>query len=479
MTLIDKILRERELQSERIVAIVRFGFISFISGMDVLSFFGFIAFTEIKPTLRTVILDGVFLFLSALLLAVGVRKIYHGVIKYLSVAMDFLLIAMMLVYDPTVSGNPQDIPLFAFLASIYLFFLNLLRFSKNLTVFTGALSLAFYNAICIYHGVLFYTNYQAYLVSIAITLIIGYFLTSSNRKMMTEANAKLLMERYLPPQLVGELYKGDANIEPGGIKQQVTVLFSDIRSFTTLSERLSPDDVVRLLNDYLSTMTDVIYANNGTIDKFIGDAVMTLFGAPIRKEDDAERAVRTAVAMMSALKLVNERHSETEFPIEIGVGIHTGVVIAGNIGSDKRLDYTVIGDDVNVASRIEGLTKHYRCPILISGATYDELGRLDAIDKYVIREVDTIIVKGKSKSIKIYEILSGDENKIALINLKETFEAGLALYKRGRFNEALRTFSACGDDPLARIYIKRCRYFMQNPPAIDKNWTVVTVMDKK
>lgn len=153
-------------------------------------------------------------------------------------------------------------------------------------------------------------------------------------------------------------------------------------------------------------MTDVIFRFNGTIDKFIGDAIMTIFGAPFKQDDDALRAVKSAVAMIHELEKLNQKMIHPQDKLHMGIGIHTGEAIVGNIGSDRRLDYTVIGDNVNLASRIEGLTKHYQCAILISEATFQQIkGKYSMEDGFEIREIDKVIVKGKSKPITVYEVI--------------------------------------------------------------------------
>ena len=233
---------------------------------------------------------------------------------------------------------------------------------------------------------------------------------------------------------------------------------------------MSPNAVVTLLNGYLSTMTDIIFHNKGTIDKFIGDAIMTIFGAPIESGDDAQRAVKTAISMISALKDFNNLHKELRSPLEVGIGIHTGEVIAGNIGSDKRLDYTVIGDNVNLSSRIESLTKFYKCPILITQSTYEELKKENSVDTTITREVDTVIVKGKSKSIRIYEVMCFDneEERELKTRLKNDFEKGLTLYKQFQFEQAMIQFTAIKNDSLSALYVKRSADYIGNPP--EKNW---------
>ncbi len=165
---------------------------------------------------------------------------------------------------------------------------------------------------------------------------------------------------------------------------------------------MGPRDLVYFLNGYLSAMTEVIFENRGTIDKFIGDAIMTVFGAPVQSGDDAFRAIKCALEMRDRLEEWNRIHNSGRLPLGIGIGIHTGEVVAGNIGSDRRLDYTVIGDGVNLASRIEGLTRFYGVSILISDETLQEPGVREA---FITRYIDRVVVKGRTQQIDIYEVL--------------------------------------------------------------------------
>lgn len=404
-SVIDAILRDRAFKNERTVAIARFVMFSISMLLDILAYFGIIQYTEIRPTLTTVIMDGFVLLPAAILLILLLNNIYHEFIKFFAITFDYSLIAMMLIFDPTIPKGGQLIYWVILVASIFPFLLNLLRYSKAGAIYSSILTITLFLGVTAYYNRGDAENIVPMVFSLFMMIFVGYSITSSSRKMMEEVNTKKMMERFLPPQLIGELYKKNANIEPGGESRKVTVLFSDIRSFTSISESMAAKEVVKVLNDYLSAMTDIIFTNRGTIDKFIGDAIMTVFGAPIESDDDAIRAVKTAISMNKALKEFNAIHKELKSPLEIGIGIHTGEVIAGNIGSEKRLDYTVIGDNVNLSSRIESLTKFYKCSILISQSTYDELQKEISDGMIVVREIDTVIVKGKSSSIKIYEVM--------------------------------------------------------------------------
>ncbi len=470
ISLIDNILRDRAFKNERAVAFIRFGFFSLSLILDTLAYIGVIQYTAIRPQLMTIVMDVIVVFTAAIILVLLLNNIYHDFLKFFAITFDYSLIAMMLIYDPTIPKGGQLIYWVILVASIFSFLLNLLRYSKPGAIYSSILTIALFLGVTNYYNNGDAENIFPMLFNLLMMLLIGYSITSSSRKMMEEANTKKMMERYLPPQLVNELYKKNANIEPGGESRKVTILFSDIRSFTTISESMSPNAVVTLLNGYLSTMTDIIFHNKGTIDKFIGDAIMTIFGAPIESGDDAQRAVKTAISMISALKDFNNLHKELHSPLEVGIGIHTGEVIAGNIGSDKRLDYTVIGDNVNLSSRIESLTKFYKCPILITQSTYEELKKENSVDTTITREVDTVIVKGKSKSIRIYEVMCFDneEERELKTRLKNDFEKGLTLYKQFQFEQAMIQFTAIKNDSLSALYVKRSADYIGNPP--EKNW---------
>ncbi len=226
-------------------------------------------------------------------------------------------------------------------------------------------------------------------------------------------------------------------------------------------------------------MTDIIFHNKGTIDKFIGDAIMTVFGAPIQNNDDAYRAVKSAIEMNQSLIHFNNSHPQLKKGLEIGIGIHTGEVITGNIGSDKRLDYTVIGDNVNLSSRIQDLTKFYKCPILISESTVKELP-LEIVDKeFIIREVDKVIVKGKTEFVKIFEVFffKTEKEKIEKLNIKDYFQKGYLDYYSGNFQSAIQKFTSIQNDPLSLIYKNRCEKLLLNPPS--EEWDGIFRMETK
>jgi adenylate cyclase len=265
----------------------------------------------------------------------------------------------------------------------------------------------------------------------------------------------------------------------GGTAQEVTVLFSDIRSFTTLSEQLGARETVSMLNEYFSEMIDVIFEHGGILDKYIGDAIMALFGTPFKTDRDVDNAVTVANQMILSLgKLNRARQKQGKIPIRIGVGISTGEVVTGNIGSPKRMDYTVIGDSVNIASRLEGANKFYGTQVLLSEFTASRLrqpGRL--------REIDLIRVKGKNKPVAIYESLDchNPESFPCMENVLLLFEKGLDQYRKRNWSGAMGSFSRIleqhSDDTPSALYLDRCRHYLENPP--DDSWDGVWTMKEK
>jgi adenylate cyclase len=285
------------------------------------------------------------------------------------------------------------------------------------------------------------------------------------------------MARYVPKEVADRLLEGEGDAL-GGTLMEASVLFSDIRSFTTISEKLGARETVTMLNDYFSIMVDKIGNNQGILDKFIGDAIMAVFGAPFAGPRDADNAVVSAIQMMKSLHPFNqERLASGKEPVHIGIGVNTGEVVSGNIGSSKRMDYTVIGDGVNLAARLEGATKPYGTAILVSEFT---IGALQ--DEYRVREVDRIRVKGKTRPVAVFEIMDHLEGLVdGLSEVRERYLQGLDCYKLRDWSAALGHFEDAAEvhesEALSRLYIERCHHFMANPPASD--WDGVWTMTSK
>lgn len=291
-----------------------------------------------------------------------------------------------------------------------------------------------------------------------------------------EARLKATMRRHMSKEVADQLLaSGDDALE--GTMQTVSILFSDIRNFTGLSEALGARETVALLNEYFADMVEVVSRYGGILDKYIGDAIMALFGAPFKKIDDADHALSVANEMLMALGSLNRRRSARgEAPIDIGVGIATGEVIAGNIGSPTRVDYTVIGDSVNLASRLEGANKFYRTRILLDATTRALLKQPG-----ILREIDLLQVKGKDHPVAVYESLGYLADAPGLDRLVACFERGLSAYRARDWQRAIGCFGEAlavrpGDEP-SRIYIDRCEAYAQTPPPDD--WRGVWVLSEK
>ena len=293
-----------------------------------------------------------------------------------------------------------------------------------------------------------------------------------------EKRLKSTMSRYMDPGIADRLVASGTEAL-GGQSVPATVLFSDIRSFTTITEQLGAQGTVALLNEYFTLMVDCIQREEGMLDKFIGDAIMAAFGIPVAHQDDADRAVRAAIAMMRELKAWNgQRIAEGRKPVDIGIGLNTDTVVSGNIGSKKRMDYTIIGDGVNLASRLESACKQYGTHILISEFTYKQLR-----GTYRTREVDLVVVKGKTQPVAIHEVLDyhTEDTYPQLIDALGYFRDGLAKYRHGQWSDAEAFFSQVLSlnpaDKSANLYLERCRYLAENPPA--EGWDGVWVMQSK
>jgi len=294
----------------------------------------------------------------------------------------------------------------------------------------------------------------------------------------SEKRMKSTMARYMDPSIADQLLSAGAEIL-GGKSVTATVLFSDIRGFTTLTEELGPHATVSMLNEYFEIMVECIQKEGGMLDKFIGDAIMAAFGIPMGHDDDEDRAVRAAVAMIRSLGAWNlTRVNEGKKPVNIGIGLNTDVVVSGNIGSKKRMDFTIIGDGVNLAARLESACKQYAARVLISEFTYKKLR-----GTYRTREIDMVVVKGKTRPVAVYEILDyhTEETFPNLMDVVNQFKDGIGKYRGGKWDAAIGAFREAlrlhPGDTLSEIYIGRCEQLKANPP--EGEWNGVWVMDEK
>jgi adenylate cyclase len=291
------------------------------------------------------------------------------------------------------------------------------------------------------------------------------------------------LERYVSKNLVKEILENPDSFYSSlrGVRLPATILFSDIVGFTSMTESADPEALVKQLNEYLSRMTAAVFEHNGTLDKFIGDAVMAVWGNVSSRgvAEDAKACTRTALAMRRELQALNKKWAEEGIaPFHIGIGINHGDVLGGNIGSQEKADPTVIGDAVNLASRLEALTRTYGVDILV-GARANELIR----DEFDLRSVALVQVKGKSKPVEIFTLIGSkkEPGDPELVQRLETYETGFRRFRERDFTRAKILFSQFLEfypaDALAKMYLERALEYEKQPP--DEEWNAVEVFKKK
>ena len=318
---------------------------------------------------------------------------------------------------------------------------------------------------------LFYPLGEVVLVYLGVTM--QRFLAEEKER----ARIRKAFESYVAPAVVQEMLKHPERLQLGGERREITVLFTDIRGFTTMSEKLDPEALVKLLHDFLNPMSNIIINQGGTIDKYMGDAIMAEFGAPLEQPDHARRACRAALEMVATLQDLN-RHWQTQGrpPLNVGIGINTGPVAVGNMGSDRLFDYTAIGDNVNLASRLEGLNKYYGTSILVSDTTAQAMA-----NGFILRDVDLVRVKGKAQGVHIHELLGEGDPDPDLARFLELYHLALAHYRERRFAESLAALAQALEvrpgDPACQRYLSLAQKYQESPPEAD--WEAVTVMDGK
>ena len=295
------------------------------------------------------------------------------------------------------------------------------------------------------------------------------------KALYSEQKMKQSFSHFLPPKIIEGIISGASSITASvGEKRKVAILICDIRSFTTISEINEPEKVVEFLNQYFSIMGKIIRDNGGTIDKFMGDAIMALFGAPESYEDNGNRAANAALGMRQALKdLKIDLKMPEGYSFEIGTGIHYGNTIVGSIGSEEKKEYTVIGDNVNIASRIEGLTKIYGTPIIITDSVKEDL-----TDGQYTRHLDTVKVKGKSVPVAIYELAERDKKEDE--EFLDNYQKAMNQYLIGNFSRAIDYFEKAlarkSEDKASKVLLERCKNFLVNKP---DNWDGAVALTTK
>ncbi|MCL2758959.1 MAG: CHASE2 domain-containing protein [Treponema sp.] len=309
-----------------------------------------------------------------------------------------------------------------------------------------------------------------------VTIMVTKFLTTSHEKAFLH-NA---FSRYLAPEVIEEIINDPDKLNLGGEKREMTAMFTDIQGFSTISEQLDPVHLVRLLNRYLTLMSNIVMENVGTIDKYEGDAIIAFFGAPVFRADHPVLACRSAVAMKAAERELNKTVVEeglSPVPLFTRIGINTGEMVVGNMGAENKMDYTIMGNAVNLAARLEGVNKQYNTGgILISEYTREKIG-----DEFLLRRLDRVRVVGINTPLRLYEVLADNNGQEDIVKAVEQWEKAMDFYENKKFNEAAGIFNELkntnAEDRVAELYSKRCAEYMKNPPPDD--WDAVRNLTEK
>lgn len=352
---------------------------------------------------------------------------------------------------------------------------------KMRPVYATLLTIAVILAFMLVNGAIFnywriwtaevYPTIGMILVSASVTTF--QFMTEEKKK----REIRGAFSQYVSPALVNEIIKNPERLVLGGEERRITVLFSDIRGFTSISEGLKPDALVKLINDYLTPMSDVVLKNAGTIDKYMGDAIMAFWNAPLDQPDHPHRACKTAIEMLKKLDELNRVWEQAGISkLDIGIGLSTGRAVVGNMGSNMRFDYTVMGDTVNLGSRLEGLNKEYGTHIIVPKFTY-----MDVQDEFALRELDYVRVKGKDHPIQIFELM-GYKTDSRSVETARLFELGLAAYRKKLWTMAEGYFKQTLDikpnDGPSKIFLSRMETLREDDD-LAQDWDGVFVMTKK
>jgi adenylate cyclase len=320
-------------------------------------------------------------------------------------------------------------------------------------------------------------------VTSALVAVVGGYGASTVYHLVAERKQRLLItsmfSTYVNPSLVEELVKHPERLVLGGKREELTVLFSDIEGFTTISQSMQPENLVSLLNEYLSVMSEIIFRHDGTLDKYEGDAIMAFWGAPIPQTDHAVRACISALEMQEALRGVNEQWRREGKPtFRIRVGINTGEMIVGNMGATGKFNYTVIGDSVNLASRLEGANKEYKTGIMVSERTFTLVK-----DRILGRELDRIAVKGRSQPVTVFELIRTLAGPIrpAEREFLDFYADAIPLYYRMQWKQSAALFRKAlrlsPEDYPTQLHLTRIASYEATPPASD--WDGVFVLTSK
>ncbi len=388
------------------------------------------------------------------------------------------------VIDNILGGNPLTYDLYTEIGLTYFMVITSGIFLTALLSYATPLAGGLGGILCILatlcSSYLFFMQNQIVGITYPLITIIIVFLLVTLANYFYAGREKIFLRNafghYVSPDVVTEIIKDPASLSLSGQVQNLTIFFSDIRDFTTISEKMTPDQLGRFMNRYLTVMSDILLENDGTVDKYIGDAIMAIWGAPLRDTDHAAKAVRASLVSMEILKSLQNDFKADGLPrVAIGIGLNTGEVNVGNFGSNQRFDYTVLGDNVNLASRLEGLTKVYGCDILITQSTKDALG-----EDFLCCFVDRVQVKGKKLPVNIYEPLCEGIPHPDLLQKMTDFEKGIAAYQQQDFENAGKIFKSLNDDQprkLFSLYLERVEAYKVSPPPAD--WDGVFIFTTK
>jgi len=388
---------------------------------------------------------------------------------------SYAVIANMLLAGDFITDAPWFISLIiAVVFSLAMSFL-VSRFDTHLSIITGISGIVF---LCGSFVILFLASrvYLGLAVPLAATtftfvsLMVSKFLTASREKTFLHS----AFSRYLAPEVISEIINDPSKLNLGGEKREMTAIFTDIQGFSTISEQLDPVHLVKLLNRYLTLMSNIVMENVGTIDKYEGDAIIAFFGAPVFRADHAVLACRSAVAMKAAERELNKTIVEeglSPVPLFTRIGINTGDMVVGNMGAQNKMDYTIMGNAVNLAARLEGVNKQYRTGgILISEYTREKIG-----DEFLLRRLDRVRVVGINTPLRLYEIMNNEQKAV------EVWEKAIDCFEAKDFKQALELFNAVKailpQDRVAELYIERCEAYMKEPPPA--NWDAVRNLTEK
>ncbi|MCL2765897.1 MAG: adenylate/guanylate cyclase domain-containing protein [Treponema sp.] len=390
---------------------------------------------------------------------------------------SYAVIANMLLAGDFVVDSPWFISLIIALIFSLLIGFFVSHFDTHFSVITGITGITL---LCASFAVFFLASriYLGLAVPLAsvilsfITIMVSKFLTASHEKTFLH-NA---FSRYLAPEVISEIINDPSKLNLGGEKREMTAMFTDIQGFSTISEQLDPVHLVKLLNRYLTLMSNIIMENVGTIDKYEGDAIIAFFGAPVFRADHAVLTCRSAVAMKMAERELNKTVVEeglSPVPLFTRIGINTGEMVVGNMGAENKMDYTIMGNAVNLAARLEGVNKQYRTGgILISEYTKDKIG-----DEFLLRRLDRVRVVGINTPLRLYEIL-GMKNEDTAVDI---WESAIDLFETREFAQAQKLFDSVkqmrSDDLVAGLYIERCEAFAKDPPP--EEWDAVRNLTEK